>query len=328
MLVQSDRRRTLAFIIGGLVLLSTSVLYFALSPHYSLLELPPYWPSRLSAGQAGPITYIPYTFGWPMLLQTLKGYQRAGWRDIVIVDNSWSGSAVKARNDLRAKYGVRDVIAPPVRLRFSQLQAFLDHLLRIDGGRYYFWSHTDVLLVPFSKEGTYELARQQVEAADAEGRLGVMFFNYDLLSAVTTSAGDAAPWDPAMPQYGADCDRYRRLRLAGLDAIDKRIPLGEVVHLHSMLSDEEFDELYDGEGTVKQRAERVREMDAGREKYAWRHAAGALDVEDEMDRKAAQAEGEGGRVYHYAKWGEDPTCELADRTPAFDLPHQYHHDLL
>jgi hypothetical protein len=266
-----------------------------------------------------PITYIPFTFGWSMLLQTLKGYQLAGWSNIVIVDNTWDGYAVSQLEILQKEYGVMDVTPTPVHLRFSQLQAFLDHLARTANLPYYFWSHTDVILLPFTTTA-YRQATQCVEKGTRNGTLGVMYFEYDLLSAVTDIAGLVAPWDPAMPQYGSDCDRYKRLRLGGLETRDCENQIGEVLHLRSLLSEAELEMLYKGEGTVKERADRIREIDGKREKYAWREAKGGESV-TEMDRLAAEAERQGGEVYFEGKWGKNPPCELWDRQPKFEQPN-------
>jgi hypothetical protein len=318
-------------ILAGLI---STVLIITLA----LLSSPPAYipfvtPLIANADDASPywqyddmVTYIPFTFGWTMLLQTLRGYRSSGWKNVVIVDNSWQGHAIKQKGHLREVYGILDVIQTPVRLRFPQLQAFLDHLARESHAKAYFWSHTDILLVPNITQshaldvqgGPHRRATESVRRANQDGTLGVMFFSYDLLSAVTTNAGHVAPWDPSMPQYGSDCDRYKRLRLSGLQVTDCETSIGEVLHMHSSLSADQFEFLYDEQQPLDSRLEFVQEVDGGRDKYAWR-----LDEDGEtlteMDKKASEAESEGGRLYHFAKWGENAPCELENRFPAFDI---------
>lgn len=268
-----------------------------------------------------PITYIPYTFGWAMLLQTLRGYRNAGWKNIVVLDNSWDRKASVHCDLLTDELGVLDVLETPVRLRFAQLQAYMDWLARDAEAGYYFWSHTDVLLVPQPGESAYETAMASVQHSMAEGNLGVLFFMYDIISAVTTTAGQLAPWDPSMPQYGADCDRYRRLRLAGLEATDSILHIGEIIHIHGVLHEEEMVALYDETaGSTEERAAVVREISNAENQYAWRFSGNGGDEMEERDMVAAEAEALGGRLYHFAKWGDNPACELLDRTPAFDVP--------
>lgn len=153
----------------------------------------------------------------------------------------------------------------------------------------------------------------------APADVGVVFFAYDWVSGVFTKASQAAPWDPAMPQYGSDCDRYRRIRLAGYRTIDCQVPIGTILHLHSPLSSENLETLYDsGMNTTEQR-EFVDRLQQEAAQYAWREG-GKFDALSEIDRAAAAAEGDGGKGYFEAKWGAPFTCEIDDRTPKFDLP--------
>lgn len=314
-------RRTVSIFLGTFTLLTSLLLLTSLSLTSSTLLPTIQWssPSTPTLTPHGPTTYIPFTFGWTMLLQTLRGYQKAEWPNIVVVDNSWNAYADGERELLRGEYGVVDVIPTPVHLRFTQLQAFLDHLARGSGEDVYFWSHTDVLFVPFHQD-VFRQATECVYRANENGTLGVMWFMYDLLSAVTVNAGRVAPWDPAMPQYGSDCDRYKRLRLAGLETRDCEERIGEMIHLHSVLSEGEMGELFDRAVPLEERVATVREIDGAREQYSWREGDGRVSM-TEADKQAKEAEGDGGRRYHEAKWGwGPPPCELDDRVPNFDVP--------
>jgi hypothetical protein len=70
--------------------------------------------NSLRTSPSSPITFIPYTFGYEMLLQTLRVYQRAGWRNIVVIDNSWKRDAWKERDRL-ASLGVSQVVLTTAR---------------------------------------------------------------------------------------------------------------------------------------------------------------------------------------------------------------------
>ncbi|CAD6565144.1 MAG: hypothetical protein TREMPRED_000943 [Tremellales sp. Tagirdzhanova-0007] len=325
-MIAQTSRRNLLFVLG---LAFALILLASLAYHSSTLlpiinrfsQSPTSTTSGSSRIRDGPITYIPFTFGWAMLLQTLRGYQISDWPNLVIVDNSWDGYAYEEKDMLRDMYGVIDVIPTPVRLRFAQIQAFMDKIAADSVAPMYFWSHTDILLVPNGPD-TYGRAMDAVHRWDINGTLGVLHFAYDLLSAVTAKAGKIAPWDPAMPQYGSDCDRYMRLKLAGMHATDNGERIAEIIHLHSVLSEDEMERLYDDTEDVQERVRIVRELNDAREQYAWRYGGEGDGREGitEMDVKAKYAEEQGGRLYFEAKWGQiEELCELDDRTPAFDL---------
>ena len=325
-MIAQTSRRTLLFVFGlgfALIILTTLAYHSStLSPIINRFsQSPTITTSSSSRIRDGPITYIPFTFGWAMLLQTLRGYQISDWPNLVIVDNSWDGYAYEEKDMLRDVYGVVDVIPTPVRLRFSQIQAFMDKIATDSLAQVYFWSHTDILIVPNGSD-TFGKAVDAVHRWNVNGTLGVLHFAYDTLSAVTAQAGKLAPWDPAMPQYGSDCDRYMRLRLAGLHATDNGERIAEIIHLHSVLSEDEMGRLYDETEDLEERVRIVRELNEGRKQYAWR-TGGEGDSREgitEMDVKAKYAEEQGGRIYFEAKWGEiEELCELDDRTPAFDL---------
>jgi hypothetical protein len=152
-----------------------------------------------------------------------------------------------------------------------------------------------------------------------------MFFQYDILSAVTSIARQKAQWDVNMPQYGSDCDRYKRLRLSGLTVRDCYTGVGDILHLHSILGEEDFEFLYFGGGNRTARIEYIRGVDEKREQYSWRVGSGDGNGDDgaemgTMDQYGKDAEGMGGERYFDGKWGAGHTCELDDRLPLFDVP--------
>jgi len=64
------------------------------------------------------------------------------------------------------------------------------------------------------------------EAVAARRRWGVAFTHYDTLAAVNmTMVSEVGPWDTLLPQYFADNDYYRRVRLAGYEVIETGLPV-------------------------------------------------------------------------------------------------------
>jgi hypothetical protein len=78
--------------------------------------------------------------------------------------------------------------------------------------------HTDAEAHP----GTPEKLVKAIETAlSANRHWGAFFTHYDTLAAFSMEAVNAVgPWDITLPQYFADNDYYRRLRLAGYEIID------------------------------------------------------------------------------------------------------------
>jgi len=345
--MQRPSRRTLIFSASAFLLItSTSLLLFlptsftstlsppiftvptsppstvSTSPPSTVSTLPP---STVSTSPTEPITYIPYTFGHAMLMQTLCGYQNIGWRNIVIVDNSWKKGVFRDREALKATYGVREIIATPVHLRFAQIQGFIDNLARGNGEKTYFWSHTDVLLLS-SHTDAYDRALRSVQVGyeTDPSTYAITFFSYDWLSSVGVAGSGLAPWDPATPQYGADCDRYGRLRRAGAGIFQNEIEVGTLMHLHSVLSESEQDELFAGHMTMEEQVAFVQEISDSRDQYSWRQGD-KEDVRDgitPMDTAAKEAEGSGGGGYMSAKWGDGWACELVGRDPRWDVQRE------
>lgn len=81
-------------------------------------------------GRARPLeTYLPYTFGYASLLQTLQAYDHAGSQDIVVFDKSWDHYAYQSRNRLMSEFAsVSQAVRAPVRMSFSQIQGKIDNI--------------------------------------------------------------------------------------------------------------------------------------------------------------------------------------------------------
>lgn len=165
---------------------------------FTLPDLSPLPPNSI-------ITYIPYTFSYPMLIQTLQMYRHAAWPNIVIIDNSWHREAFNEELELQSKYGILKVVLTTSHLQFAGMMAMIDTLAASSGHANYLWTHSDAAIISDDPE-PYRLIRDCIDRASGrDPTLGVLFFAYDLLSMVRVGAGQSAPWDTTIPQYGADC---------------------------------------------------------------------------------------------------------------------------
>jgi hypothetical protein len=151
------------------------------------------------------LTFIPYTFGYSMLVQTLELYAHAAWPNIIIVDNSWHRDAFNSEAEFKKKYGVLKVLLTPTHLQFSALMSMIDTLGAASGFGKYMWTHSDAAIISENAR-PFSMVKECIDRAwEKDETLGILFFAYDLLSMVKVEAGQQAPWDMTLPQYGADC---------------------------------------------------------------------------------------------------------------------------
>ncbi|KAH8822424.1 hypothetical protein DL96DRAFT_1714741 [Flagelloscypha sp. PMI_526] len=276
-----------------------------------------------------PITFVPYTFGFEMLLQTLQVYKRASWRNIVVLDNSWKKDAWVERDMLKT-FGVIKVVLTTAHLRFSQMMSTLDTLAMSLDLDYYLWTHSDVFLISPSSDPTpFDIVRSCITShLTSTPKLGVLFFYYDWLSMARVKAAAAVPWDPAVMQYGSDCDRYNRLRHADFvvtDASKSECPslenLGHLENMRGTLSSADLSVVLSTEESYEKRLQTVTTAMNVTESYSWtvngRGAMTALDVE------AKYAAEIGGKWYWEKKWGTkwgEGGCEQKVEEKKFDVP--------
>jgi len=77
----------------------------------------------------GIVTFIPYTFGFSMLIQTLTMYGWNQWKHIIIVDNSPHKDCFHRSKIIHRLFPfVSKVVITPTRLRFAQLMDFIGKL--------------------------------------------------------------------------------------------------------------------------------------------------------------------------------------------------------
>ncbi|UJR12408.1 hypothetical protein I4U23_016585 [Adineta vaga] len=150
-------------------------------------------------------------------------------------------------------------------LSFSHLQNLFLNIAQQSKCDFYSWSHMDIMLLPLSEDWTIvkENSNRTVDArsSDAhshivytkmlnsirqvnrtENNWSVIFYRYDLVIAVRTSAYiSTGPFDIYIPQYTADCDYYKRLKLKGYKLVNQHI--AHIFHMPKVLENELVEEL-------------------------------------------------------------------------------------
>ncbi len=86
----------------------------------------------------------------------------------------------------------------------------------------FFIMHSDAL----ASEDVIRQMLARAEELSREGkRWGVMFSNYDVLCLQNTQMLKGFAWDTNLPLYYTDVDFYYRLKLAGIDIVETRLPV-------------------------------------------------------------------------------------------------------
>lgn len=152
------------------------------------------------------------------LLRRAVNSVSAMWPHTVIVDNSDVG--------LDPSAWPVEILASHVPLSFSQTMNLLQRLAKTRSCDVLCYMHNDAEACA----GTAEQFLLTLEQAHASRpRWGVAFTHYDTLAAVNMKmVAEVGAWDTTLPQYFADNDYYRRIRLAGWEVIDTGLP---VIHV-------------------------------------------------------------------------------------------------
>lgn len=208
----------------------------------------PSWnvPSKTHVPEKTPL-FIGFTRNWRILQQAVVSYITAGWPpgDIYVIENT--GTMDANRNGLLTLQnpfylnhtrlhdllGV-NVLVTPTLLTFAQLQNFM--LWTAIENKYpaYFWSHMDVVALPYEDQEPYQslyalavsVLRASLDSSDkvddetteAKKPWALQFFAYDRLALVNTTAyEEVGGWDTQIPFYMTDCDMHERLSMAGFE---------------------------------------------------------------------------------------------------------------
>ncbi len=112
---------------------------------------------------------------------------------------------------------------PSVPLTFSQTMNLMIQRCRAVGASICIWMHSDAEAAPGTCTELLRLAREYT----ASGRKwGVLFTNYDALSAINmTAADDVGEWDTNLQWYASDCDWYYRMKLCGWELVETNLPV-------------------------------------------------------------------------------------------------------
>ena len=149
------------------------------------------------------------------LLSLAVASVRALWPHTIIVDNSPGGLSP-------ADWPVA-VLRPSLPLTFSQSMNLLQGEAAARSCDALLFMHNDAE----AAVGTPERLLAVIEEAGGAGRKwGAAFTNYDTFAAFNAEAvACAGAWDTTLPQYFADNDYYRRLRLAGYEELCTGLPV-------------------------------------------------------------------------------------------------------
>lgn len=160
---------------------------------------------------------IPYV-NRPDLLKLAVNSIKTYWPHAIIIDNS-------DRQDLHGEKDLPSdipVYKPSVPLTFSQSMNLLQHVALERQCEVVMFMHNDAEANEETPEKLLTLLEQLIQCEDR--KWGAVFTNYDTLAAFHMQALTAVgKWDTILPQYYADNDYYRRIRLAGYEIINTEL---------------------------------------------------------------------------------------------------------
>lgn len=160
---------------------------------------------------------IPIVNRADLLRRALESIQPL-WQHAIVVDNSESG--------ISSETWPVPILRPPVTLSFTQTMNWLQRLASEKHCQALLFMHNDAEAASGTGEQFVDIVDQAVRT---NRNWGVAFTNYDCLAALSTRmVGEVGEWDTQLPQYFADNDYYRRIRLAGFEVIETGLP---VVHV-------------------------------------------------------------------------------------------------
>ncbi|MBD0381609.1 glycosyltransferase family 2 protein [Paenibacillus sedimenti] len=141
------------------------------------------------------------------------------WPHTIVVDNS-------DLQDLREEHELRNkvnIFEPPVPLSATQIFNYLLKRGMREGCDAVLFMHHDAE----PHEGTPEKFLEILESWQARGdKWGVALTQYDILCAFNLKAvKEVGWWDTVMPNFFADSEYYRRMRMAGYSVIWTHLPV-------------------------------------------------------------------------------------------------------
>jgi hypothetical protein len=162
---------------------------------------------------------IPYV-NRPDLLRRALASVEALWPSAVLVDNSEQGDLIQDPGSWPVRIQRIRGVAP---LSFSQSMNLLQAIAVERNCPAWFFLHSDAQA---SNAVVDRLMQEVQQALNRTTPWGAIFTFYDTFCAFSTAAlAHVGRWDVNLPQYFSDNDYYYRLRLAGYDIIDLKLPV-------------------------------------------------------------------------------------------------------
>jgi hypothetical protein len=218
--------------------------------------------------------FIGFTRNWPLLQQTVVSYITSGWppEDIYVFENTGTMKSNELGllslqnpfflNHTRLHMLGTNIITTPTLFTFAQLQNFFLWTAIEKNYTTYFWSHMDVIALPFEShydsprtadeysgfQSIYKLAVAALRSAtlmspdpnasDPTKPWAARFFAYDRLALVNRAAFEkVGGWDTEIPYYHADCDMHDRLKMGGFEYNEEDVVIGNITDVGNSLDD-------------------------------------------------------------------------------------------
>jgi len=163
---------------------------------------------------------IPYVNRPDLLRRALNGVQ-AMWPRTIIIDNSDAGEL----SNLQGSWPVPIFRVSGLPLTLSQTMNLLQAKAVEQKCDVWFFLHSDAEPAARTADNLLNKARQTFQE---DKRWGAIFTRYDTFCCFSVSAmAVVGKWDTNLPQYFADNDYYRRVKLAGYQIIEASL---EVTH--------------------------------------------------------------------------------------------------
>lgn len=312
---------------------------------HSAADLPPVpsWirPPTPHVKESTPL-FIGFTRNWRLLQQTVVSYITAGWppEDIYVVENTGVMNSNKNGllslqnpfflNHTRLHMFNVNILITPTLLTFAQLQNYYLHTALEKGWDHYFWSHMDVVALPYedryadshpdnlTPESSHSdfsslymncvnVLRKAMDPA-SDPKWALRFFAYDHLALVNVKSYlDVGGWDTLIPFYLTDCDMHSRLTMNGWN--QEAAEAGHIYDVASSLDD--LIVLYRKQDTVE---------------------ASFVDpnvVEEELKKQAEELENQGKEKINRAKKEESPAHDANQSSPPSPaIPSQWKDDAI
>lgn len=157
-----------------------------------------------------PILFIPYVNREDLLERACSSVEKHF--DVIVIDNS------PKQNLFELKPYRYSITTPSVPLNFVSTQNFMLKLAKRYEVPYYAFMHNDGEAVEDTPQQLINYTERLIKSGE---KFGAIYTYYDVLAVFSVEGMEAiGGWSIYFEQYYADCDTYRRLRLAGYPTLD------------------------------------------------------------------------------------------------------------